>query len=187
MMIDMYRQPDKVHKALDAITPLMIKMGVGAAQMTGVPFIFMPLHKGADGFMSDEQFKTFYWPSLRKVMMGLIDEGIIPFAAAEGGYSSRLEVIKDLPKGKTCWMFDQIDMAKVKKIVGDTICIYGNVTLSMLSLGTPEEVKDYCKELIDTVGKGGGYIMGNGAFFDHAKPENVKAMVDFTKEYGVYK
>ena len=188
LMIDMYRQPDKVHKALDAITPLMIKMGVGAAQMTGVPFIFMPLHKGADGFMSDEQFKTFYWPSLRKVMLGLIDEGIIPFAAAEGGYNSRLEVIKDLPKGKTCWMFDQIDdMARVKKILGDKICIYGNVTLSMLSLGTPEEVKEYCKKLIDNVGKGGGYIMGNGAFFDHAKPENVKAIVDFTKEHGVYK
>ena len=85
-------------------------------------------------------------------------------------------------------MFDQIDsMARVKEIVGDTICIFGNVTLTMLSLGTPEVVKDYCKELIDYVGKGGGYIMGNGAFFDHAKPENIKAMVGFTKEYGVYK
>jgi hypothetical protein len=29
--------------------------------------------------------------------------------------------------------------------------------------------------------------VGNGAFFDDVKPENVKAMVDFTKEYGVYK
>jgi hypothetical protein len=29
--------------------------------------------------------------------------------------------------------------------------------------------------------------MGNGAFFDEAKPENIKAMVDFTKEYGIYK
>jgi uroporphyrinogen-III decarboxylase len=57
----------------------------------------------------------------------------------------------------------------------------------MLKLTTPDEVKAYCKKLIDTVGKGGGFIMGNGAFFDEAKPENVKAMVDFTKEYGVYK
>jgi len=29
--------------------------------------------------------------------------------------------------------------------------------------------------------------MANCAFFDNVKPENVKAMVDFTKEYGVYK
>jgi len=55
-----------------------------------------------------------------------------------------------------------------------------------LALGTPDEVKAYCKKLIDTAGKGGGFIMSNGAFFDKAKPENVKAMVDFTREYGVY-
>ena len=43
------------------------------------------------------------------------------------------------------------------------------------------------KELIDVAGKGGGYIMANGSFFDHAKPENVQAMVEFSKEYGARK
>jgi len=187
IMLDIYRQPDKLLQALDAITPLMIKMGVGAAQMTGNPIIFMPLHKGADGFLSDEQFKTFYWPTFRKVIVGLIDEGCVPFPAAEGGYNSRLKVIRDIPKGKTLWMLDQIDMAKAKEILGETACIFGNMTLSLLSLGTPQDVRDYAKKLIDTAGKGGGYIMANGAFFDNVKPENLKAMVDFTKEYGVYK
>ena len=32
-----------------------------------------------------------------------------------------------------------------------------------------------------------GKIQALWAFFEHAKPENVKAMIDFTKEYGVYK
>jgi hypothetical protein len=187
IMMDMYRQPDKLLKALEAITPIMIGMGLGAAQQTGNPLIFMPLHKGADGFLSDEQFKTFYWPTLRKVMVGLIEGGCIPFAAAEGGYNTRLKVIRDLPRGKTLWMFDQTDIIKAKQIVGDTLCILGNVPSAMLNLGTPQQVKDYCKKLIDTVGKGGGFIMSNGAFFDEAKPENVKAMVDFTKEYGVYR
>ena len=187
IMVDMYRQPDKLLQAVDAITPLMIKMGVGAAQMNGKPIIFIPLHKGADGFLSDEQFKKFYWPTLRKVMLGLIAEGCVPFPVAEGGYNSRLEVIKDLPKGKTIWMFDQTDMAKAKKILGDTACIFGNIPNALLSIGTPQDVKDYAKKLIDTAGKGGGYIMANGAFFDDVKPENLKAMVDFTKEYGVYK
>jgi uroporphyrinogen-III decarboxylase len=47
-------------------------------------------------------------------------------------------------------------------------------------------VKDYCKKLIDIVGRDGGFIMANGAFFDEAKAENIKAMVEFTKEYGKY-
>ena len=186
IMLDMYRQPDKLHAALEAITPIMIGMGLGAAQQTGNPVIFMPLHKGADGFLSDAQFKELYWPTLRQVILGLIDGGCIPFLAAEGGYNTRLEDIRDLPKGKTIWMFDQTDMAKAKEIVGDTLCLFGNVSSSLLKLGTPDEVKAYCKKLIDTAGKGGGFIMGNGAFFDHAKPENIQAMIEFSKEYGVY-
>jgi hypothetical protein len=185
MMLDMYRRPDKLIEALDRLTPIMINMGLGAAQQTGNPVIFMPLHKGADGFMSDGQFKKFYWPTLRKVIVGLIEGGCIPFLAAEGGYNKRLEVIRDIPKGKTLWMFDQTDMARAKEIVGDTLCLFGNVSSSMLKLGTPQDVRDCVKKLIDTAGKNGGFILGNGAFFDHAKPENIKAMVDFAKEYGV--
>jgi hypothetical protein len=187
IMVDMYRQPDKLLKAMEALVPIMIGMGLGAAQQTGNPQIFIPLHKGADGFLSDEQFKKFYWPTLQAVIGGLIEGGCIPFPALEGHWSSRLNVIQDIPKGKTMWMVDQTDMAKVKETLGQNACLIGNVPSSMLTLGTPQDVKDYCKKLIDTAGKGGGFIMSNGAFFDHAKPENVKAMADVTKEYGVYK
>jgi hypothetical protein len=187
IMIDMYRQPDKLIKTMEALTPIMIGMGLGAAQQTGNPQIFMPLHKGADGFLSDEQFKKFYWPTFKQVMVGLIEGGCIPFPALEGHWGSRLKVIQDIPKGKTMWMVDQTDMAKAKETLGKNACLIGNVSSAMLNLGAPQQVKDYCKKLIDTVGKGGGFIMSNGAFFDEAKPENVKAMVDFTKEYGVYK
>jgi len=70
--------------------------------------------------------------------------------------------------------------------LGDTVCIRGNVPLSIMCTGTPDDVKDYCKKLIDVVGKGGGFIMDGSTVMDDAKPENVKAMIDFTKEYGVY-
>jgi len=187
IMLDIYRQPDKLLAAMETLTPIMIGMGVGAAQQTGNPLIFMPLHKGADGFLSDEQFKKFYWPTFRQVMMGLISEGCVPFPALEGHWDSRLKVIQDIPKGKTIWMVDQSDMVKAKETLGKNACLIGNVSSSMLSLGTPQEVRDYAKKLIDTVGKGGGFIMSNGAFFDQAKPENVKAMVETAKEYGAYK
>jgi uroporphyrinogen-III decarboxylase len=187
IMIDMYRQPDKLLKALEAQVPIMIGMGIGAMQQTGNPLIFMPLHKGADGFLSDEQFKKFYWPFLKAVIVGLIEGGCIPFPALEGHWGSRLEIIQDIPQGKTMWMVDQTDMAKAKETLGKNACLIGNVSSSMLRLATPDEVKAYCKELIDTAGKGGGFIMSNGAFFDEAKAENIKAMVDFTREYGVYK
>ncbi len=189
IMIDMYRQPDKLLEAMDRLTPLMIKMGVGAAQMNGKPFIFMPLHKGADGFLSDEQFQKFYWPTFKKVMMGLINEGCVPFPAVEGSWNTRMETLQDLPKGKTIWMIDNSDMARAKKTLGKVGCLTGNVQSDLLVLGEPQQVKDSVKKLIDDCAQGGGYIVSNGAFFDRAKAENVKAMVDFGKEYGskVYK
>jgi len=186
IMMDMYRQPDKLLKAMDALIPIMIDLGISAMQQTGNPLIFMPLHKGADGFMSDEQFKRFYWPFFKAVIEGLVEGGCIPFPALEGHWDTRLETIQDIPKGKTAWMVDQSDMQKAKKTLGKNACLLGNVPSSLLGLATPDEVKAYCKKLIDTVGKDGGFIMGNGAFFDEAKPENIKAMVEFTKEYGGY-
>jgi hypothetical protein len=186
IMLDIYRQPKKLLEALEALVPLMIKLGVGASQATGKPIIFIPLHKGADGFLSDEQYEKFYWPTLRKVILGLIEEGCVPNPAAEGGYNSRLSVIKDLPEGKTLWMFDTTDMAKAKAAIGGTACMMGNVSSTMLNLGTSKEVKDYAKKLINVAGKGGGFILSNGAFFDHAKPENLKAVVEAAKEYGAY-
>jgi hypothetical protein len=186
IMVDMYRQPKKLLKAMEALVPIMIGMGIGSAQQTGNPQIFIPLHKGADGFLSDDQFKRFYWPTLKAVIEGLIEGGCIPFPALEGHWDSRLEVIQDVPKGKTMWMVDQSDMAKVKETLGKNACLMGNVPSSLLQLATPDEVKTYCRNLIDTAGKDGGFIMMNGAFFDEAKPENIKAMVDVTREFGTY-
>jgi uroporphyrinogen-III decarboxylase len=185
-MMDMYRQPDKVIEAMERLTPLLIRMGLSAARGSGRPLVTFPLHKGADGFMSDEQYRKFYWPTLKKVIMGLIDEGAVPFLFAEGGYETRLEIIQDVPRGKTVWQFDYTDMARAKEVLGETACIVGNVPVSLLSTGTPDEVKDYCKKLIDDAGKDGGFILSSGGIIDKAAPENVRTMIEFSKEYGVY-
>jgi len=186
IMIDMFRHPDELIEACERMIPFMIKMGINASRANGHPLIFMPLHKGADGFMSDDQFNRFYWPTLRKVIIGLINEGIVPMLFAEGSYNTRLELITDLPKGKTIWWFDRADMEKAKETVGKVACIAGNIPLSLLCTGTPGEVKDYCKDLIDTAKQDGGFILSTGAGMDGTKPENVEAMIEFSKEYGVY-
>ncbi|MFC1845783.1 uroporphyrinogen decarboxylase family protein [Chloroflexota bacterium] len=186
VILDMYRQPDKLIQAMEKLTPIMIEKGISAARRSGYPVIFIPLHKGADGFMSAEQYKKFYWPTLKEVILGLVNQGLVPYIFAEGCYNSRLEIIKDIPRGKTIWKFDATDMAEAKRILGETACIEGNVPTSLLSTASPEDIRSYCKKLIDTAGKGGGYIMSSGADIDTAKPENVRAMIEFTKEYGIY-
>lgn len=187
IMLDMYRQPDKLLKALEKTIPLAIKQGLRGVEMSGVPTVFMPLHKGADGFMSDAQFKKFYWPSFKAVIEGLAEQGVMAFPFCEGSYNSRLEYLKELPKSSSFWLFDRTDMVKAKEAIGDKIGIAGNVPAGLILTGTPEQVKAYCKDLIDTAGKGGGYMMSWGTALDEGNIDNMHAMIDFTKEYGVYK
>jgi len=186
IVFDMFRQPDKLLHAIKAITPVTIDVAVRASEASGSPLIFIPLHKGADGWMSEKQFLKFYWPTLKELCIGLINEGCVPLLFAEGGYNSRLEVIKDLPKGAVVWWFDQTDIFRAKEILGDTACICGNVPSSILLKGTPATVKDHCRKLIEVVGQNGGYILTSGAIMNQAKPENIRAMMEAAKEYGVY-
>ena len=157
--MDMFRQPERLVEYMEHAVPETIQRATAMSDATGVPVVFMPLHRGADGFMSEKQFHTFYWPYLKRVMLGCVEEGLVPTLFAEGGYNTRLEIIKDLPKGKVIWHFDQTDMTRAKKILGDNACIMGNIPTSLIVTGRPDEVKVYCRKLIETAGKGGGYIM----------------------------
>ncbi len=187
IMLDMYRVPDKLLESMQKMIPFILQGAIGPARISGIPFIFMPLHKGLDGFMSLDQFKTFYWPYLRKVIMSLIEEGLIPMVLWEGDCTSRLETIKDISRGKAIYWFERTDIFKAKEILGDMVCIRGNVPGSLLCMGSPEEVEAYCKKLIDVAGKGGGFILdGAIGIADEAKPENVRAMAATAREYGVY-
>lgn len=185
-MLDMYRRPEKVIKACERMLPIMLEVAVNASKTSGNPRIFIPIHKGLDGFMSEAQFKKFFWPTLRELIIALIDVGLTPCVLWEGNCTSRLGIIKDIPEGKAVYGFEATDIFKAKEVLGNRICIRGNVPLSLLATGAPEDVKLYCKKLIDVVGRDGGYIMDSAAGFDDAKPENVKVMFEFTKEYGVY-
>ncbi len=186
VIMDMFRCPDKVLAACDRLVQVAVDWPLKRPGTLPTPLVFIPLHKGADGFMSDEQFQTFYWPTLRQLLLGLIGEGMIPFLFAEGRYNTRLEAIMDLPKGSTIWLFDQSDMARAKETIGTVACIQGNMPLSLLHAGTPEQVAEHTRKLVDIAGSGGGFILDIGAVADEGKDENLEVMVKTAKEYGVY-
>jgi uroporphyrinogen-III decarboxylase len=134
----------------------MAKSGVASCKATDHIIPFFHLQRGADGFMSDEQFQTFYWPTLRKLIIGLVNEGCVPQLFAEGGYNQRIEANCDVPKGKTVWWFDLTDMDQAKKTIGQVVCIAGNVPLSLLCTVT-DDVREfsgadaYGKEAVEAV------------------------------------
>ncbi len=191
-MLDMYRHPEELIKLVDSITKPMIDGALRLAILPEAPIIFMPLHRGADGFMSEEQYVKFYWPSLKELMEGLINAGKIPMPFFEGKCDSRLKFIEEFGSqhpGKIIAWFDQTDIFKAKEMFGDKVCIRGNVPGSLMVTGNPNKVEDYVKKCIDIVGAGGGYIVDGGVsgIPDEAKPENVKAMTEAVFKYGEYR
>jgi uroporphyrinogen-III decarboxylase len=186
IMMDMFRQPAKLQEAMEVVTSWIVEGGVAGADLTGVPVVFMALHKGDDTFMSEKQFETFYWPGLKKVIAGLVEEGCVPLLFAEGSYNKRLEAVTDLPEGSVIWWFDRTDMARAKKILGGRNCIAGNVPTSLMITGTPQQVKEHCRNLIEVCGKGGGYLLTGGAQVHNTTAANLRAMIEAAIEYGTY-
>jgi hypothetical protein len=188
VFIDMYRRPEKLLEVIDMITERTIEDMVARVNAADAFMVSFPLHKGDDTFMSRKQFEKFYWPSLKKVIDALIDEGIMASLFAEGKYNQRLEYIGDFPKGWVQWIFDQTDMANAKKMIGDTCCICGNVPASLMVAGTPKEVKEYCRKLIEACAPGGGYILAGGCSATETKnPRNFRVFMEAALEYGMYK
>jgi len=144
-MLDIYRNPDKLLEAAEKLLPIMLRMGL-SAKKRGVSRVFVPLHRCVDGFMSLDQFKKFYWPTLKALVLGLIEEGLNPILLWEGNCISRLELIGDIPEGKAVYWFERTDIFKAKEVLGDTVCIRGNVPISIMSKGNPEDVENYCKK-----------------------------------------
>ncbi|MFN8455150.1 MAG: uroporphyrinogen decarboxylase family protein [Anaerolineae bacterium] len=188
VMLDMYRQPAKLKAAIDLLTPYMIDSAIGAAQLTDNSRVFIPLHRGSGGFMSNQQFEEFYWPSLKKLFLALIEVGLTPMPFLEGNYTPRLPYLTELPPGKVLGHFDIVDLREAKKMIGQVMCFWGNVPAQLLVTGSPQQVKDYVRTLIDTFGDNGGLIV-DGAVEGvppEARPENVEAMTETVFEYGVY-
>ena len=185
--LDLYRQPEKLLEAIDVQLDLTIKTTIKNFPMTNCPVCMMPLHKGDDTFMSDKQFDRFYWPSLQKLFIAMIDEGLVPFPFAEGVYNSRLKLITDTPKSSVVWYFDKTDMAQAKKVLGNVSCIVGNVPSSIVMTGTSAQVKENCRKLIEDCAPGGGYILAGGASIDKGDVANLRAMMEAVYEFGVYK
>ncbi len=187
IMKDMFRRPEKVLKALDVLADLQISTVLKSPNIERLTTVMYPLHKGADGWMSQKQFDTFYWPSLKKVMNAFINEGLIQVMFAEGSFNTRLAHIDEFPKGSVVWYFDRTDMSLAKKILGKKYCLQGNVPSSMIVTGHPKDVKEYCRRLIEEVGKGGGFILSAGSVADNPKLENLQAMMAAVREYGRYR
>jgi hypothetical protein len=185
-MVDMYRRPDKLIRACDMILERRKANSFPAdpAKRGNPKKIGVPLWRGDKVFMSEAQFKKFYWPGLKKALQANIDLGYVPVPFFEAEFGDRLECLLELPKGKIVASVEHMDAVKAREILGGHTCILTRGPLSS-KLWSLREVESYTRDLIDKVGKKGGLIL-DLRLPDKAKTEDIQAMIKSLTEYARY-
>ena len=185
-MVDMYRRPDKLIQACEAILERRIAAAEPARAIREGTLcrVGIPLWRGDKSFMSEKQFDRFYWPGLKKALQANIDLGYIPIPFFEAEFGNRLERLLELPKGKIVASVEHMDARRAREILGGHTAILTRAPLSS-KLWSLHELERYYKELIDTCGKGGGLIL-DIHLPDKAKRDDGRAMIQSIIEYGRY-
>ncbi|MBN2027515.1 MAG: hypothetical protein JW854_12215 [Actinobacteria bacterium] len=185
---DLKKYPEIIARTAEEMTDSYLFILKNLDRFFGVGRIVIALHRTSNDFISPATFEKVALPSLKSLVEKLKSEGINCILHCDGNWDLNLEALRKLPAGCCVAQFDGAsDIFKAKEVIGDRICIYGDVPADLLALGSPSEVDEYCHRLIEEVGKGGGFILGSGCeLAPNARPENVKAMMESVVKYGYY-
>lgn len=140
--------------------------------------------------MSPAVFEQFILPRLQKMVDLIHAEGAFCIKHSDGNIYSLLDMIVSTgtdainPVEPVAGM----DLKTVKQLVGDKVCITGNIDCArLLPHGTVEEVHETVRQAIADAGAGGGYIVtSSNSIHSSCKPENFVAMIEACHELGCY-
>jgi uroporphyrinogen-III decarboxylase len=186
--MDLRRMPDKVKAAVDACVPDLVENAKSVIKVTGVKRTFLANSRDAATFINTKIFEDIVFPCWLKMVNIMAADDVDTIFHCDADWLRFLPYFKEFPKGRCIVQLDgATDIFKAKEILRDHMAIFGDIPASLLTLGTPQQVTDYCKKLIKVVGEGGGFMLSTGCSlpFD-AKVENVKALVKAGNELTWY-
>ncbi|TWH47900.1 uroporphyrinogen decarboxylase family protein [Sporomusa sp. KB1] len=178
---DMFKIPDKVQAVFDVMQQDNLANVKAIASLPAdqkPPAAWVGGWRGASEFLSPKTWQRFVWPYYKQVVEAVVDGGMIAVLHLDSNWERDLEFFRQLPKGKCIFAPDgSTNIFKIKEVLGNHMCISGDVPAAMLSLGTPDDVYKYATKLINEIGPS-GFIMASGCDIPaNAKPENVKALI----------
>lgn len=187
LTMDMATQPEKVLKACEALMPHLCHVGLTTADPNKQVPIGFWMHRGCVPFVNPKQFDSHYWPTLKPIVEEFWKHGHQTLFYAEGKWNHHFDTFRELPERSIVYHCDQDDIFDVHRRLHDRFAISGGIPNTMLSFGTPEEVRDHCLRIIKEVAVDGGYIMDASAIMqDDTDIDNMRALTDTCREHGIY-
>jgi len=177
-MSDLYRMPDKVQAVMDLIYEESIVDLKKQIKMAKPFAVFVGAARGGSSLMSPKLWNRFIWPYLLKAVDEITKCGVYVNLHCDGDWSRDVMRFREFPTKKCVWACDGTsDIYAVKSALEGHMCIKGDVPPSLLSVGTPDEVYNYTKNLINNF-RDTGFILAPGCTIPtNAKVENIKAML----------
>ncbi len=181
-MRDLYRIPDKVQAAIDvALEESLPAFRAQIRQLRPIVCFVSPA-RGASEFFRPRLWERFVWRYVKAMADAVIEEGAVCNLHCDGNWERDLHYFRDFPKGGIVFESDGgTDIYKVKEVLGDRVCIKGDVPSQRLVLGNPDEIYAYCTKLIRDIGP--GLILSTGCSIPpNAKVENIEAVIAAAKD-----
>lgn len=186
MCTDLYDRPGAVRSAGPVWARAMTRLAIGGAVAMGVNRVFVALSRSSPAILSPTHFEEFVYPDLKIIIGMLLEAGITPVLHCDTRWTERLAVFRRFPAGRCIIELDgDTDMVKAGEVLGGHTCLKGNVPAWLTAFGTRDEVLIYCRRLIETQGRRGGFILSSGCSLpSNARTENVKALYEAAEEWG---
>jgi hypothetical protein len=176
--IDMAEIPDTVEAVMEA---MVLQLGSGPIRFAlqgGYPCVWVGGWRGAPSLMSPAMWERFVWKYMKRLTLEVIEAGLIPILHLDSDWTRELGRFRELPGSRCIMALDgETDIYEAKRLLGDHMCLMGDVPASLLFGGSPEEVHSYSARLIRELGPH-GFILHSGCDIPANAPlANVQAMV----------
>jgi len=140
-------------------------------------------------FLSPGQFSEFVAPYLAKLIKGYRDMGFYTIKHTDGNIMPILDQLVQAGPHALHSLDPQakVDIKEVKRLIGDKVCLIGNVNCGLLQTGTEEEVIESARYCLKYGMPGGGYIFSTSNCIYTGMPlERYELMLKVWKEEGNY-
>jgi hypothetical protein len=176
---DLHDCPGVIEQAIKAATPEIVSMAKIPLRVTGGKRVCIYPMRSSASFISPKMFERFVLPSLKQMVDAFLKSGVISVLHCDGNWAPMLPYLRKLPRASCVIELDGMtDIYQAKEILGDWLCLKGDVPATLLAQGEPDQVTEYCHKLLREIGSEGGFILSSGCEVPlDAKPGNVAALI----------
>ena len=140
-------------------------------------------------FLNPGQFSEFVTPYLAKLVRGYRDMGFYVIKHTDGNIMPIIDQLVEANPHALHSLDPQagVDIAEVKRMYGDRICLIGNVNCGVLDTGTDEEVVEAARYALKHGMPGGGYVFStSNCIYTGMKLSRYELMLDVWRKEGNY-